>query len=47
MKIFKILLAASLFALALGKVSAQVNLGSVQQSLHATTPGDTGVDESF
>ena len=48
MKIVKILLAASLLSLAFGKISAQVNVGSAQQSLHATNPGDdTGVEEGF
>jgi hypothetical protein len=48
MKTVKILLAASLLALALGKVSAQVNIGSVQQSVGATTPGDPlGTGEGF
>jgi hypothetical protein len=48
MKTFKILLAASLLALALEKVSAQVNIGSVQQSVGASTPGDPlGTEESF
>jgi hypothetical protein len=48
MKTVKILLAASLLALALGKASAQVNVGSVEQSLHATGPGDdNGAGESF
>ena len=48
MKIVKILLTASLLVLALGKVSAQVNIGSVQQSVGATDPGDPpGTGESF
>jgi hypothetical protein len=48
MKTVKILLAASLLALALGKVSAQVNVGSIEQSMRVTDPGESpGNGEGF
>jgi len=48
MKIVKIILAASLLALASGKISAQVTIGSAEHSVGATDPGDPpGTGESF
>jgi hypothetical protein len=47
-KFVKIFLAASLLVFAFGKASAQAALGSAQQSLHATVPGnDNGSTEGF